>query len=422
MNEAQPFPSAILAEKSVVSCCLQDERLYRQAKAEGIDLDAFHYPQTRIVFEEIGQMKRDENGQIDLVTIVQRLNEKDILQRAGGPSEVYSIFGFAPTAAGWTQWVQTLREMKARRLALRSAQRLSETNDSEEAITEAEATLKALRAAVRGPKRAVEAKESTREFVERLTAANAAGEIPGRSTGLLAIDAVSGGMKPGEFWVIGGKPSRGKSVLMIQLACEFITRGEPVAIFSLEMMRHEIIGRMVSTLGRVNYGTITQPKKATKGDLVGIQRSVAELAEAPFWIDDTANQNTDTILSEAIRLRDANGSLALVVVDYLQLVRGNRQRGESREEEVARVSGSLKQLAKELNCPVISATQLNENGQSRESRAIEQDADNLLYIVEDGIKVVKLRNGRRNDLLPLFLNGDFQRFQEGKPVTTEDNE
>jgi len=105
-----------------------------------------------------------------------------------------------------------------------------------------------------------------------------------------------------------------------------------------------------------------------------------------------------------------HGGLALVVVDYLQLIRGGRTKNETREEEIARVSGGLKQLAKELRCTVLSASQLNEAGQTRESRAIEQDADALLYITEDGIKIIKLRNGPRNDVLPLFLNGEMQRF------------
>ena len=131
----------------------------------------------------------------------------------------------------------------------------------------------------------------------------------------------------------------------------------------------------------------------------------------PLWVDATAGQTVDTIAAEAERLRDAGG-IDLVVVDYIQLVRGNRARGESREEEIARVSGALKQLAKQLACPVLSATQLNEEGKTRESRAIAHDADALLIIEEDGVRVAKMRNGERGQLLPLILNGAIQRFEE----------
>jgi replicative DNA helicase len=415
MTELQPYPSAILAEKSVVSSCLQSERLYRQAKAEGIDLDAFHHPQTRIVFDEIERMTRDDNGEIDLPTLVHKLQDGGNLERAGGASEVYSIFGFAPHPSGWTQWVEMLREMKARRLAMRAAQKLSEAVDSAEAIDETKRALESLTRAVSGARRAVSAKDAANAFIQRLKADRENGDLPGASTGITLIDAVSGGMRPGEFWVIGGRPSRGKSVLMLQVASEFIDRGEAVAVFSLEMMAHEIIGRLVSVLGRVDYGSITQPRQSTKHELTMMQSAIAKLADSNLWIDASPGQNLDTIQNESQRIKDLNGSLSLIVVDYLQLIRGGRNRNETREEEIARVSGGLKQLAKAMGCPVISASQLNEQGQTRESRAIEQDADALLFIAEDGVKVGKLRNGQRDQTLPLILEGKYQKFTEIRP-------
>jgi replicative DNA helicase len=141
-----------------------------------------------------------------------------------------------------------------------------------------------------------------------------------------------------------------------------------------------------------------------------IKRGVTNLIGSNLWVDCSPGQTLDTIETEAERIRDVNGSISLVVVDYLQLIRGSRARGESREEEIAKVSGGLKQLAKRLQCPVISATQLNDSGQTRESRAIEQDADALLMIVEDGIKICKLRNGQRDSTLNLVLDGQYQRF------------
>jgi len=349
--------------------------------------------------------------------LIQGLALSGELDAIGGQSVVGEIFTYACGSDGqWSAYTRMLRESYAMRLAVTQAEKIATADDSDGAIQQVSATLDSLRAAIAGPRRSSDGKSSVQEFLTRTQEAMDAGPIPGKSTGIHPIDFISGGMKPGEFWVIGGKPSRGKSVLMLQIAGAFIDEGEPVAIFSLEMMRHEIIGRMISSMGRIDYGKITQPRKLDKEvDMRKIRNTAMKLGGAPFWIDDTANQNTESILAEAVRLRDSHGALSLVVVDYLQLVRGNRGRGESREEEVARVSGGLKQLAKELQCPVISATQLNEAGQSRESRAIEQDADAAFYIVEDGIKVMKLRNGVRNDLLPLYLNGAFQRFSEEKP-------
>lgn len=198
--------------------------------------------------------------------------------------------------------------------------------------------------------------------------------------------------------------------MMLQIAAEFLSRGENVAHFTLEMTSPEIIARLVSLIGRVDYSSITQPRTASTADLSKIRAAAQIVAAHHLWIDASAGQTLDTIRAEAQRLRDTHGGIALIVVDYLQLVAGNRGRNETRELEIAGVSRGLKQLAKELACPVLSGSQLNDHGQTRESRAIEQDSDALLYITEDGVKVGKLRNGPRNAVLPLFLNGAMQRF------------
>ena len=415
MSTEPNIPYAPMAEKFILSLMMeQPEKNIRRALGEGLAAKMFHLHGG--IFQAVIDYHKETKG-FDLTAFVQQLALDGLLERFGGPATVSEIYSYACGSDGqWPIFVKQIRETYAMRLAIAKSAKLANAEDSDDAIQQAAEMLDSLKTAVRGPRRSVSGRDATEEFLTRTQAAMDAGPIPGASTGLNAIDAVSGGMKPGEFWVIGGKPSRGKSVLMLQIACEFLERGDAVVVFSLEMMRHEIVGRMVSTLGKVDYGKITQPKKLeAKFELIHVRDAVAKIAGANLWIDDSANQTVDAILNEAVRIRDAHGSLSLVVVDYLQLIRGNRSRGESREEEVARVSGSLKQLAKELACPVISATQLNEAGQSRESRAIEQDADAALYIVEDGIKVMKLRNGIRNDLLPLYLEGSYQRFTPVKP-------
>jgi replicative DNA helicase len=217
-------------------------------------------------------------------------------------------------------------------------------------------------------------------------------------------------MKPGQLWVIAGHTSRGKSVLMLQIAAEYLTRGERVAVFTLEMMAREVFGRLVSVIGRVNFESISKPATAKKHELEKIQNTTGSLMESELYLDPAETPTLETIRTEALRIRDATGSLDLIVVDYIQLVEGNRNRNDTRETEIAKVSRGLKRLAKELNCPVITASQLNDDGKTRESRAIVQDADALIFITEDGLKIGKLRNGRRDDLLPLFLHGAMQRF------------
>jgi replicative DNA helicase len=410
MNTEPTIPSAHTSEKAVISSILKDSALLKRAAADGITADSFYHPDTKTLWTACRELPASDNNQYDLIAVVQHLTESGTLDRIGGASQVVECYNYAPTPAGWTQWVSTLKEYQARRMAQSAAREIATADDAAGAIASFRTTLQSLQQVVSGKQRSIDADKASKQFIENLLRDYNSGDLPGMSTGIAELDEICGGMRPGEFWVIAGKPSRGKSVLMLQIASKFISDQRPVAIHSLEMMTHEVIGRLISTMTHTNYGSITQPRSAAKHELQKIQRGVEQISAAPLWIDSSSNQSIDSIAAEAERIRDLHGSLDLVVVDYLQLIRGSRSSRESREEEVARVSGGLKQLAKHLQCPVISASQLNDNNQVRESRAIEQDADALLFIADDGLKVGKLRNGRRDVVLPLRLNGQYQEF------------
>jgi replicative DNA helicase len=410
MNTEPTIPSAHTSEKAVISSILKDASLLKRAAADGISSEAFHHPDTKTLWEACRELPASDNNQYDLIAVVQHLTESGTLDRIGGASQVVECYNYAPTPAGWTQWVSTLKEYQARRMAQSAAREIATADDATSAIASFRTTLQSLQQVVSGKQRSIDADKASKQFIENLLRDYNSGDLPGMSTGIAELDEICGGMRPGEFWVVAGKPSRGKSVLMLQIASKFISDQRPVAIHSLEMMTHEVIGRLISVMTHTNYGSITQPRSAAKHELQKIQRGVEQISSAPLWIDSSSNQSIDSIAAEAERIRDLHGSLDLVVVDYLQLIRGSRSSRESREEEVARVSGGLKQLAKHLQCPVISASQLNDNNQVRESRAIEQDADALLFIAEDGLKVGKLRNGKRDVVLPLRLNGQYQEF------------
>jgi replicative DNA helicase len=410
MNEEPTIPSAHTSEKAVISSILKDATLLKRAAADGVTADSFHHPDTKTLWTACKELPASDNNQYDLIAVVQHLTESGTLDRIGGASQVVECYNYAPTPAGWTQWVSTLKEYQARRMAQSAAREIATADDAAGAIASFRTTLQSLQQVVSGKQRSIDADKASKQFIENLLRDYNSGDLPGMSTGIAELDEICGGMRPGEFWVIAGKPSRGKSVLMLQIASKFISDQRPVAIHSLEMMTHEVIGRLISTMTHTNYGSITQPRSAAKHELQKIQTGVEQISSAPLWIDSSSNQSIDSIAAEAERIRDLHGSLDLVVVDYLQLIRGSRSSRESREEEVARVSGGLKQLAKHLQCPVISASQLNDNNQVRESRAIEQDADALLFIADDGLKVGKLRNGRRDVVLPLRLNGQYQEF------------
>jgi replicative DNA helicase len=410
MTEETIIPSAHPSEKAVVSSILKDATLLKRAAADGISEDSFWHPDTKTLWKVARTLQPNTEGQQDLIAVIQHLQDNGELDRIGGAAQVVEVWNYSPTPSGWSQWVSILKEYQARRLAQQAARQIAEAEDATAAIDSFRTTLQSLQQVVSGKQRSIDAEKAGKQFIENLLRDYNSGNLPGMSTGIAELDEICGGMRPGEFWVIAGKPSRGKSVLMLQIASKFIADQRPVAIHSLEMMNHEVIGRLISVMTHTNYGSITQPRSAAKHELQKIQRGVEQISSAPLWVDSSSNQSIDSIAAEAERIRDLHGSLDLVVVDYLQLIRGSRSSRESREEEVARVSGGLKQLAKHLQCPVISASQLNDNNQVRESRAIEQDADALIFIAEDGLKIGKLRNGRRDVVLPLRLNGQYQEF------------
>jgi len=400
-----------MAEKAILSCLMQQpKRFVRKAAGAGLDADCFYLCCTLHAEILAYHAEHPDSDEIDLVGFITTLQMSGVLDRVGGPSEIADVFNYAVNFANWDTWARHLKECNARRIAIAASVRLSEASDSAESILEAKATLEALTRAITGKTKSINSGSASKAFIHHFTASHESGEIPGFSTGIELLDQSCGGMKPGELWVIGGKPSRGKSVLMLQIANAFIERGDATAVFSLEMMANEVMGRLISNGCRVDYGAITQPRTATKIQLEKIKNGIAKLSTSKLWIDASSNQTVDSIMAEAEAIRDTNGDIKLVVVDYIQLIRGTRSKNETREEEIARVSGGLKQLAKHLNCPVLSATQLNEQNQTRESRAIEQDADALLFICDDGIKIGKLRNGKRDSVIPLLLDGELQRF------------
>jgi len=239
------------------------------------------------------------------------------------------------------------------------------------------------------------------------------GKIPGLSTGFPKLDEKTGGLRKGEFWVIGAKTSVGKSVMMLQISQGAIKDGKRVAIFTLEMGADEVIGRMISCGNSISIGEITQPRHVSKMSIEKIKKAASEIKETQLMICDSADLTIDAISGHCERIAETQG-LDLIVIDYLQLISTPRMRGQSREQEVASISRACKQLAKRLKCPVLTATQLNEAGQSRESRAIEHDADCVFFIEQTNgdcnLNMWKARNSKRGELIPVTLQGEYQRF------------
>ena len=411
------MPSVEMSERAILCLFMNYPKKYiGRSSAEGLDRKCF-YKTANLYDAIIGFHDRyPDADEVDLIELVSHLQNNGTIDRCGGPSMVAEIYTSSGYPQFWKAYSQQLRECKARRMVIEATERLKDAHTSEDAIEELKNSLNEVSKALAMPSRAKDGKQSAAEFIRQWKLDfESADAIPGMATGFDEIDAISGGMRAGELWIVCAKSTRGKSVMMLQIASHVLGLGKTVAIFSLEMMAGVVTGRLVSVIGSVEYMAITQPKQSNKHHRAAIKRGIDSVTDSKVWIDDTANQTMDHIEAECERIREISGGLDLIVIDYMQIVKGERQRGESREQEVARISMAGKQMAKKFGIPVLSASQLNGNGEVRESKALEQDADTLLFIADDGVKVGKMRNAKRDQVIKLFLHGDKQKFLSYSP-------
>lgn len=408
------LPNDVGAEKAVLSVIFQNPETYlKEALAEGVSAEHFYASNTKRLWNIFCEEHR-EGRAIEFVSLTAELNKQGIAESIGGASFLTEVYTYQPTSAHWTQHLDILRDRLARRKAAALAFEIDEEALAEKTPEElaelaknaAEAILDVNKPTDESKTAKVACNEFLAEFQELATQSG----MPGMSTGMAPIDAITGGLRPGELWVFCGPTSGGKSVAALQCGGSCLTLGKRVGVFSLEMGAGECIGRMVSCGYGVDYGQLRDPKGVTKREMRCIKRALTELSEAPVVINDEAGLTIERIESIAQKWADTDG-LDLLIVDYIQLVRTLRK-GEARHEELSLIAGALKQLAKRLKIPVITASQLNSEGRMAKAKSIGDDSDVVMRIEEDGMYVLKNRNGQKHVMLPLKLNGARQKFEE----------
>ena len=407
-------------EKSVLSMLFQwPEEAIPRAVAMGLKSEHFSSLDHATLFKELISRFNDEKP-LDLVSLTSTL-PKDTLETIGGAANMTVIYTHAPTLGMWSAHTGILVEKFGIRQAILYAEKLTEAAESgcgTDVLQAAQEAQEAVVKAFQQKKLAVAGRPACVEWFRHWQGVLSGKIAPGIGTGLFCVDATTGGLKPKELWIIGGDTSKGKSVLALQLASEALRQKRRVAIFSLEMGVKQVVGRMTCYLSGLEFGKLTMPDRymhqeegPRKADELKMASGLKLIAESKLEIVDEADLSIDTICALAQQLNDIE-HMDLVIVDYIQLVEGRRQKQDSREREVASISAGLKQLAKRLDCPVIGLSQLNEDGKLRESRTIGQDANVTLFITDDGILVGKNRDGESGAKLPLVLNGLHQRFEE----------
>jgi replicative DNA helicase len=390
-------PQNIEAEESVLGGILIENEAINRV-TEILDADDFYRDAHRKIFNAlINLSERDEPA--DLITLTNELRKIDQLDSIGGASYLTSLIDSVPTAANIEYYAKIVKEKAILRKLIQTSteiitQSYEDRGDVEVFLDEAERAIFEI-----SEKRVRPSFYSIREIVkdsfttiERLFKKKEL--VTGVPSGFKELDRMTAGFQPSDLIIIAGRPSMGKTAFCLNIA-EYaaIENKIPVAIFSLEMSKEQLVIRMLCSQAHVE-GTRLRTGYLNESDWPKLTIAAGNLSEAPIYIDDTAALSALELRAKARRLKSEHG-LGMLIVDYLQLMKG-RARVENRQQEISEISRSLKALSKELSIPVIAVSQLSRKTEERtgnrpqlsdlrESGAIEQDADLIIFIYRDEV-------------------------------------
>lgn len=390
-------PQNIEAEQSVLGAILLENGAMNKA-LEILSADDFYKESHRKIF--LGMIELSEkNEPIDLVTLVEHLRRKDELERVGGAVYLASMVHFVPTSANVRHHSKIVHEKSLLRRLIATATDIVTAGydgdrDVEDLLDTAENAIFGISEKKVRPS-FVSVKDIVRSSVETIeTLYERKERVTGVPTGFTDVDEQTSGLQPSDLVIVAGRPSMGKTAFCLGIAQHVgTTKKIPVAVFSLEMSKEQLVIRMLCSEARVDAHKLRSGYLG-KSDWPKLMTAAGRLSEAPIFIDDSAGLSVLEMKAKARRLKAEHG-LGLIIVDYLQLMRG-RGSTESREQEISDISRSLKGLAKELRVPVIALSQLNRAVESRqdkrpqladlrESGSIEQDADVVMFIYREEV-------------------------------------
>ena len=409
--ERQP-PYAPEAEISVIGGMLIDGDAVAKA-LEVVDDTMFYREANRRVYR--GMSRLFQRGQvIDPVTLGEELKKTDELEAVGGMAYIAELLDAVPTAANIEYHARIVRERALlRRLIEASSAIIRDSYESgertvEEILDEAEQRIfQVAQSHERGG--FVWIKKilyPTFEKIEQLQAAK--GGITGVATGFLDLDELTGGFQKGDLVIVAARPSMGKTAFVTGVALQAaIAHRVPVALFSLEMSKEQLVQRMLCTEAVVDLGRLMRGR-LTDDDFVQLAQAAGHLNTAPIWVDDSGTLTVLEMRAKARRLKADQPDLGLVVVDYIQLM-GVAAAAENRQQEVSAISRGLKALAKELGVPIIALSQLSRAPEQRsdhrpqlsdlrESGSLEQDADVVMFLYRPEYYVTS-QDAREKDLV-----------------------
>ncbi|MEZ5471698.1 MAG: replicative DNA helicase [Marinicella sp.] len=429
-------PHAIEAEKAVIGGLLLVDSAWDRVAGKISEAD-FYQKNHRHIFRAIAHLHENQMA-CDVVTVSDWLEAHQLTAQSGGLEYLADLAASTPGASNVEAYAGIVREKSVLRQLIQIGNELAEkafkpeTQTADELIEEAEKLVFQIREQTLKSKSGFhdikvvlkEAIESIEELAENDN------EITGLPYGWIDLDRKTSGLHRSDLVIVAGRPAMGKTSFAMNIAERAAVKGSTVAIFSMEMAAHQLVMRMFSSLSQINQGDLKKGKLGDS-DWPKLGQSAALLRESKLFIDDQPALSPNEIMSRCRRLKNREG-LDLVVIDYLQLMQV-KGKTENRATEISEISRNLKAMAKELDVPVIALSQLNRSLEQRpnkrpvmsdlrESGAIEQDADLIIFIYRDEVYnndsqdkgkaeiiIGKHRNGSIGTV-PLAFRGQYTRF------------
>lgn len=438
LNQLKLPPHSIEAEQSVLGSLMLDNRAWDKI-VDKITEEDFYQQGHRLIYKVLYDLSR-RNSPFDVLTVADALKNIGELGNIGGELYLFELARNTPSATNVVAYAEIVRERSILRRLIAAAQDIAESafqpqgQQSLEILDKAEQ--KIFKIAEKGSRGSgpVSINNYLAKATDRIDMLyHSDKSISGVATGFADFDALTSGLQQGDLVIIAGRPSMGKTAFAMNIAENAAIRNKlPVLVFSMEMPGEQLALRMMSSLGRIDQHRVRNGKLHDE-DWPRITSAVSLLSGASMYIDDTPALSPAEVRARARRLVREQGSLGLIVLDYLQLMQVHGYK-ENRTTEISEISRSLKALAKELAVPVIALSQLNRSLEQRQDRrpvmsdlresgAIEQDADLIAFIYRDEVYnedtpdkgkaeiiIAKQRNGPIGKIYLTFL-GQYTVFE-----------
>ena len=423
------LPNNLEAEESVLGSCFLSKYALQKA-TESLVPESFYSDKNAKIFSTMIALQ-EENTPIDITTVTSYLKKKNELSEVGGVEYLTEVLNYVPTASNVDFYIKSVEDSSVLRGLITTAEEIAQEGyNPDESINEIldnseKKILNIVKRRTASEFRTMkDIVAKTKSDIERLS--ENSGEITGLETGWYDFDRITTGLHPNEFIIIAARPAMGKTAFALNLATHVaMTQDKSVALFNLEMSAEQLAMRILSSLGQID-GFKLRTGKLLNQDWKRLNEAASQLTDTNLVMDDTPGITIGELRAKCRRLASSEKGLALIVIDYLQLLSGGKNYGANRQQEVSDISRSLKTLAMELGVPVIALSQLSRGVEARddkrplmsdlrESGSIEQDADIVAFLYRDDYYNKESRTEDNNSISELIIG----KHRNGPTATIE---